>query len=409
MVGWHPLSRVGGRGLKILWVKTDFLHPTTRGGQIRTLETVKRLHQKHEVHYIAFEDLEQAEGPRRASEYSTKHYAIPHSAPEKSLTSPAFVGQLLAGWISPLPVAINRWRSVAMKREIEQLQRTEQFDAVVCDFLFPAPNIPDLSGAVIFQHNVEAMIWQRHAEQAGNFVKKAYFRLQAQRMAKFEGEACRKAKRVIAVSHADAEMMRSDYGVQDISAVPTGVDLNYFKHPGVGTVKAKADLVFVGSMDWMPNSEGIRWFVRDVFPLILKKRPGTTFAIVGRKPPADIDAMTNERIQVTGTVPDVRPYLWGGKVSVVPLRIGGGTRLKIYEAMAASVPVVSTKIGAEGLEIEDGASIAIANDAAAFAGRCVDLLNDPAACQRMARRALEIVGERYSWESVTTQFERLLG
>ena len=297
-----------------------------------------------------------------------------------------------------------------MKREIDRLHRAEHFDTIICDFLFPAPNIPDLSQAVIFQHNVEAMIWRRHVEHAGNIVKKAYFQLQAQRMAKYEGEACRKAKRVIAVSEADADIMRREYGVKNVSAVPTGVDVVYFKRPAqvVSDLKSTADLVFVGSMDWMPNSEGIRWFVREVFPLILKKRPQTTFAIVGRQPPPDIDAMTNERIKVTGTVPDVRPYLWGSKVSIVPLRIGGGTRLKIYEAMAASVPVVSTRVGAEGLEVEDGGNIAIADDAALFAGRCVDLLNDPATCAKMARRALEIVAERYSWDSVTAQFERLL-
>lgn len=395
--------------MKILWVKTDFLHPTTRGGQIRTLETVKRLHKKHVVHYIAFDDLEAPEGPRRAAEYSTAHWAIPHSTPEKKLTSPAFVAQLIAGVLSPLPVAINRWRSVAMKREIERLERTENYDAIVCDFLSAAPNIPDLSHAVLFQHNVEAVIWQRHVEHAGNVAKKLYFQLQAQRMAQYEGEACRKAKRVIAVSDSDAATMRAQYGVKDVQSVPTGVDLEYFKRPSSGPAPIKSDLVFVGSMDWMPNIEGIRWFVREVFPLIIKKRPDTTFNIVGRKPPADIDAMTNERIKVTGTVPDVRPYLWGSKVSIVPLRVGGGTRLKIYEAMAASVPVVSTKIGAEGLEIEDGRNIAIGDEPQAFADRCVELLNDSCACQRMAARALEIVSERYSWEVVTAQFERFFG
>ena len=394
--------------MKILWVKTDFLHPTTRGGQIRTLEMLKRLHRKHEVHYIAFDDQEQPEGPRRAAEYSSHHYAVPHTAPEKKLTSPAFLAQLLAGAISPLPVAINRWRSVAMRHEIERLQRTEQFDAIVCDFLFPAPNLPDLSQAILFQHNVEAMIWRRHVDRAGNPIKKIYFRRQAQRMAQYEGEACRKAKRVIAVSDADAETMRREYGLENVAAVPTGVDIDYFKRPEQPSKKVEAELVFVGSMDWMPNSEGIRWFVREVFPLILKKRPETSFAIVGRKPPADILALTGPRISVTGTVPDVRPYLWGSKVSIVPLRIGGGTRLKIYEAMAASVPCVSTRIGAEGLEIEDGGNIAIADDAVPFADRCVALLDDGAARERMARRALAIVAERYSWDSVTAQFEKLL-
>jgi glycosyltransferase involved in cell wall biosynthesis len=317
---------------------------------------------------------------------------------------------MIAGALSPLPVAINRWRSVAMKREIERLQRTEQYDAVVCDFLFPAPNIPDLSKAVLFQHNVEATLWRRQAEQASNFVKKLYFQAQAKRMAEFEAEACRKAKRVIAVTSADADTIRRDYGVSDVSSVPMGVDLAQFNNPGTpGPTGSKSDLVFVGSLDSAPNSEAVRWFIREAFPLILKKRPQTTCTIVGRKPPPEIDAMTNERVKVKGVVQDVRPYLWGSSVAIAPLRTSGGPLVKIYEAMAASVPVVSTKIGAEGFEIEDGQNIAIADDAAAFADRCVDLLNDPSTRQRMARRALELVSERYSWESVTAQFERLLG
>jgi glycosyltransferase involved in cell wall biosynthesis len=393
--------------MKILWVKTDFLHPTNRGGQIRTLETIKRLHRRHEVHYIAFEDPSLPEGPQRAREYCGKFFTVPHEVPEKKLTSPVFVSQLIAGALSPLPVAVIRWRSQAMRREIERIQNQFHYDAVVCDFLFPAPNIPDLSRAILFQHNVEAQIWRRHAEHAGNLPKRAFFQLQARRMEAYEQQVCRKVKRVIAVSAADARMMEQEYGIQNVPHVDTGVDTEFFQPPKA-SAERKADLVFLGSMDWMPNIEGMQWFVREILPLIHATRPETTVAIVGRKPAPEICALAGDRVHVTGTVPDVRPWLWGSKLSIVPLRIGGGTRLKIYESMAAGVPVVSTTVGAEGLEIHDGGNIAIADPPDAFARRCVELLDSPEARRAMAASASRIVADKYSWDSVTTQFERLL-
>jgi polysaccharide biosynthesis protein PslH len=410
--------------MKLLWVKTDFLHPTNRGGQIRTLETLKRLHKRHEVHYIAFDEAANPEGPRRALEYCSRFYGVSHAAPEKKFTSPAFLGQLLAGLVSPLPVAVNRWKSEEMTREIANLQARERFDAVVCDFLFPAANIPDLSKVILFQHNVEAQIWRRHVEQAKNPAKRLYFELQASRMEAFEREVCRKSRRVIAVSEADAEMMRRDYGVADVTAVPTGVDLDFFAGPSVSDEKnvpeQKADLVFLGSMDWMPNIEGIRWFVNEILPAIQKEVPVVKLAIVGRKPAPEVLALAGPNIEVTGTVADVRPWLRGSTISIVPLRVGGGTRLKIYESMAARVAVVSTTIGAEGLEVHplgaggavgaaaDCGNIAIADDPQAFAARCVQLLRNPVERVRMVEQAFAMVAEKYSWESVTRQFEALL-
>jgi len=147
--------------MKLLWVKADFLHPTDRGAQIRTLETLKRLHKRHEIHYVALNNGN-PEGVARSSEYCSRAYPIDHYVPEKNTV--AFAGQLLKGLVSPLPVAVGRYQSEKMKRQIENLSRQEKFDCVVCDFLFPTPNIPDLASCVLFQHNVEASIWQRHVE-----------------------------------------------------------------------------------------------------------------------------------------------------------------------------------------------------------------------------------------------------
>jgi glycosyltransferase involved in cell wall biosynthesis len=392
--------------MKILWVKSDFLHPTTKGGHIRTLETLKRLNRRHEIHYVALDLAEQPGGVERASEYCAKAYPIPHSVPARN--TPGFWLQLGAGQFSRLPLAVSRYRSDPMKRQIEALTRREKFDSIVCDFLFPAPNMPDLGAAVLFQHNVEALIWKRQAVLAPSPLHRLYFRGQYNRMRRYEGEVCRAVKSVIAVSDADAEMMRSLYGAPRVAAVPTGVDLDYFAPPGEPA--PAIDLVFVGSMDWMPNIDGIRWFADEILPIIRGARPDCSLTIAGRRPAPEVQRLAEKdpRIRVTGTVSDIRPYLWGSAVSIVPLRIGGGTRLKIYEAMAARIPVVSTTIGAEGLDIRNGEDIHIANSAAEFADRCLALLGDPAARTRMVNAAWEMLAARYSWEVVSRKFEELL-
>jgi glycosyltransferase involved in cell wall biosynthesis len=387
--------------MKMLWVKADFLHPTDRGGQIRTLEMLKRLHTRHEIHYVALNRGDAS----RALEYCSRAYPIEHRVPSKNTA--AFGGQLLKGLVSPLPVAVSRYRSEAMKRKIEALSEQEKFDHVVCDFLFPAPNMPDLGSCVLFQHNVEAVIWKRHAENASSPAHRWYFEMQARRMKAFEGEVCGTVKSVVAVSDLDADRMRKDYRPRRVDAISTGVDLDYFTP--THAVPRSSDLVFLGSMDWMPNIDGAEWFVRQVLPLIRKRKPECCVVFAGRNPTRAVLALADRdaRIRVTGTVPDVRPYLWGATVSIVPLRIGGGTRLKIFESMAAGVPVVSTTIGAEGLPVEPGTEILIADDPGCFAESCLKLMDDPLACARMAEAARVLVSSRFSWEAVSVEFERL--
>lgn len=391
--------------MKILWVKTDFLHPTTRGGQIRTLEMLRQLHRRHEVHYVGFEDPKYPEGVARSREYSTHAYPVAHEVvPRRSLR---FAGQLAAGIFSEIPVSGMRYRSEKMRAAIARLISEHQFDAKVCDFLFPAINIPDLSGWVLFQHNVETIIWERHAQTGRTPLHRAYFAGQARRMFEWERSVCRAASHVVTVSDVDEQIVRTRFGVSNTSRVATGVDVEYFERPLDSPFTH--DLVFVGSMDWMPNIDGIRWFIDEVLPRIRAKKPGCRLAIVGRNPPPAVMLATRDPlITVTGTVPDVRPYLWEAAVSIVPLRVGGGTRLKIFEAMAAGVPVVSTTIGAEGLPVRHGQTIRIADTAAHFAAECLDLLNDAAGRKSMADQALELVRTRFSWEQVTRRFEDTL-
>jgi glycosyltransferase involved in cell wall biosynthesis len=226
-------------------------------------------------------------------------------------------------------------------------------------------------------------------------------------MFNWEKTACTTAAHVIAVSALDEQIMRGRFGAPSISTVGTGVDLEYFAAPETRTVEF--DLTFVGSMDWMPNVDGIHWFLSEVFPIIVASKPDVRLAIVGRNPPPSVTgASDGRRVTITGTVPDVRPFLWGSSVSIVPLRVGGGTRLKIFEAMAAGTPVVATTIGAEGLPVEHGRSILIADTAQEFAAECLRLMNDSQEAKTVSATALELVRTGFSWERVTCDFEQVL-
>lgn len=391
--------------MKLLWAATNFLHPTTRGGQIRTLEMLRQLHRRHEVHYAALANPDEPEGVARAGEYSSRVFPFKFRPAQKR--SPRFALEVALGAFSKLPVAIGRWRCVEMTDRLGKLIREERYDAMVCDFLSTAINFPALEKAALFEHNVESVIWKRHAENARDPLRRIYFQLQERRMLDFEAAACRRAGHVIAVSEKDVATIGELFGVGS-TAVATGVDTDHFRPPD--SQQRPQGLVFVGSMDWMPNIDGIRWFAEEVLPLIRARRKDLPVTVVGRMPPPSVQALAaaDPYLKVTGTVPDVRPYLWGASVSIVPLRIGGGTRLKIYESMAAGVAVVSTTIGAEGLDVADGETIALADSAAEFARRSLDLVDDDEARRRMSAKALEVVRSRYSWERVSRDFEQIL-
>ncbi len=392
--------------MKILWVKIDFLHPTNRGGQIRSLETLRRLHRRHEVHYVAYHDPAHPESLQRANEYCSRAYPVPYEIPDRN--TPRFFLQLLRNLASPLPLAVGRYRTHVMQRQIGSLLAEGQFDASVCDFLSSAPNFPTLANTVLFQHNIETVIWRRHVRHAPTPLHRAYFQIQAKRMFNVEKQACKSARHVIAVSSGDASAMRDLFSLDHVTAVATGVDIDFFRPPAAAL--KTSDIVFLGAMDWLANIDGARYFASEILPRIRLRRPGTSVIFAGRAPAPEILTMAaaDPLLHVTGTVPDVRPYLWQSLLSIVPLRIGGGTRLKIYEAMAAGIPVVSTSIGAEGLDVTSGLNICLADSPDAFADNCLSLLEDADRRCAMANSALDLVTSRFSWDTVTSDFERVL-
>ena len=284
----------------------------------------------------------------------------------------------------------------------------ESFDLIICDFLQSAKHAIDITSCpkILFQHNVEAQVLERLARTSGG-PRAWYLRQQARRMRHFESVCGARFDGVIAVSQNDKQKFEQDYGWDRVYAIDTAVDVGFFR-PDDNVEEEEGSVLFVGSMDWIPNQDGVRYFLREIWPLVRDKRPAATFRVVGRNPPANLVRRSgNDGIEFTGTVPDVRPYLARAAVFVVPLLAGGGTRLKIYEAMAMRKAIVSTTVGAEGLPVSNGEHLLLEDTPANFAAAVIRLLDSTEERARLADSSNRLVVERFKSETVARQFDEI--
>lgn len=397
--------------MRILWLNAGLLLPLDKGGKLRTWHLMRHLAERHEITYLSFvepsasrADLDGMVAVCRDLE------TLPRTDPHKgtwrfSLDAARYL-------LDRAPYAVAKYRSTAYREKLSALLARRPFDVVVCDFLVPMVNLPARLPCplVLFTHNVEAEIWRRHADTAAGALRRRLLGGQWKRMARFERDALARADLVLAVSETDRETFARQYpGAlrHPVHVVQTGVDTSYFV-PAPGSA-ADPHLVFTGSMDWLPNEDGMTWFVREVLPIIRAAEPRTTLSIIGRAPTRAVQALGRDpAIEVTGRVDDVRPHMARGTLYVVPLRIGGGTRLKIFEAMAMGKAVVSTAVGAEGLPVTPGRDLLLADGADGFARAVLDLLRDRERRQQLERAARDLVVRHYDWSAVAHQLEDAL-
>jgi sugar transferase (PEP-CTERM/EpsH1 system associated) len=410
--------------MNILWVNAGLLLPLDKGGKLRTWHLMRHLAARHEITYLSFSDPTQTPADREGMRAVCTHLrTIPRTDPAKGTAR--FYLDAARYVIDSAPYAVAKYRSAAFADQLRQLLDERRFDAIVCDFLPPVVNLPERlpCPSILFTHNVEAEIWRRHAENARNPVARTLLAQQWRRMLRFEGEALSRFDLVLAVSDSDRQTFERLYpGALKAPAhvVQTGVDTTYFApadgpaetgpHGAIRTGSPpRAHLVFTGSMDWLPNEDGMLYFVREILPRIREAEPEVTLSIIGRAPTAAVKRLADEAgIEVTGRVDDVRPHIAAGSVYIVPLRIGGGTRLKIFEAMAMGKAVVSTTVGAEGLPVTTGQNVVIADEPAAFAQAVVHMIRDVEARRRIETEARRLVVERYDWSAVAHDLEDAL-
>jgi sugar transferase (PEP-CTERM/EpsH1 system associated) len=398
--------------VNILWLNAGLLLPLDKGGKLRTWHLMRHLAARHDITYLSFaEPFEREEHRAGMREVCRRLETVPRSDAAKGTLR--FYADAARYVVDPVPYAVAKYRSPAYASRVLELLATGRFDAVVCDFLPPVVNLPAVlpCPSILFTHNVEAEIWRRHAETAANPISRWLLTRQWQRMLRFERAALERFDLVLAVSEGDGDTFERLYpGAlrSPVHVVNTGVDTRYFA-PMPETPARRAHIAFTGSMDWLPNEDGMTWFVRDILPLIRRAEPEATLSIIGRSPTPAVRRLAEAGgVEVTGSVDDVRPHVAAGSVYIVPLRIGGGTRLKIFEAMGMGKAVVSTTIGAEGLPVTNGSDIVLADEPAAFAASVVGLMRDGDRRRRMEIAARRLVVERYDWSAVAQDFENAL-
>ena len=389
----------------ILWVKIGGLWPLHTGGRLRSFHIVSELSQRHRVTLLTTHGS--GDDPRTLAEQlpqCERVVSFPHRSPK--LGSARFTRALMRSWLSALPVDLWKWRVPALRAEVDRLVGACAVDLCVADFLFAVPNVPLTSvvPVILFAHNVEHMIWKRLAAIETRTWRRALLEVEWRKLRRYERRACTRARLVLSVSDVDRTLLATEAPGARIRSIPTGVDASYFVPNCVPETPAR--LVFTGSMDWYPNEDAVEFFIDEVLPVIRREMPEVGLTVVGQNPSSRLrTAGEKAGVRITGTVEDVWPWVAEAAVFVVPLRVGGGTRLKIFEGLAMGKAVVSTTVGVEGLPLVDGTHFLRADTPADFARAVVSLLQDPHRRKALGAAGRRLVEERYSWARVASEFE----
>jgi glycosyltransferase involved in cell wall biosynthesis len=393
--------------LRILWAKANKILPVHSGGDIRSYNIVRQLAAQHDLTFFSYHD-----GARDTAYEKTLQEHFPGAVcicTGKRHNTPLRRGlDYVSRFPRQAPYAVSRFASSAVESQLKRWFAEQAFDVAVCDFLDAAVNFPrELNiPTVLFQHNVESEIWRRHATNGSSGLRKLVYGVEFSRMQRYEQQMVRRFHHVIAVSEHDKKLMSAWVDSARLSVVPTGVDTEQFR-PSPTPGREEALVVFVGAMDWEPNVDAVEYFCREIWPGVQARVPHARFRIVGRNPGDKVQRLASNSVEVTGRVPSVVNHLREAAVVVVPLRIGGGTRLKIYEAMAAGKAVVSTSVGAEGLDVHQGQDILLADTADHFVESVVTLLQNEEVRVRLGEAAADLAAKQ-GWPRIGAKFGQIL-
>ena len=394
--------------LKILFLSERFLFPMDTGGKIRTGKILEHLNKRFSITIVS-----NVESPKddpyvpEMQKLCDRFVAVPRTEPQRYTLR--FYWEIFKKQFSIYPVTMLNDFSLELEKAVLNELRANKYDLAICDFMQSTLNFRNVRNIprILFQHNVEATISQRHLQRSRNPISKLFWWLQYRKMYYHEKTQCRLFDTVIAVSDADLHRMEQWYELSNVKTIPTGVDTDFYSMNG--KTEMGKQIVFVGGMDWLPNNDAMYYFLERIFPIIQKEEPDVTFTIVGRNPSTQFKrfAQSYSNVKVTGWVEDTRPYISDSAVFLVPIRIGGGTRMKIYEGMAMGKAIVSTTIGAEGLPLQHAEHIFLVDDERDFANQVVTLLRDEKLRKQIGKQARQYVYDNFRWEKVADVFAKI--
>jgi sugar transferase (PEP-CTERM/EpsH1 system associated) len=412
--------------MNILFISATVPYPATDGGRIRVLNLLKRISRNNNVTFLALETLpKDREGVEYLRNGGIETYLI-EPTPKTSMLS---LGLIVRATLHKRPLTVEKYYVPAMESTIKQLTQSRMFDVIHFEMLhagqylqaLPNPEVavsrsPERSEGKAKQsrvptllslQNIDSSIWRRLAQQTDNPLKKLAFWMQYRSFRRYERLMAGKFTACACVSEEDKNLLTDLCPGIFIEVIPNGVDVESYKPDH--SLTEESTIVYTGSMDWLPNEDAVLYFQEQIFPLIKAQIPNVKFCIVGQNPTERVKQLRSDSVIVTGMVDDVKPYIAKASVYVVPLRIGGGTRLKILEALAMEKAVVSTTIGCEGLQLTLNKDILIADEPENFARLVIQLAQDEKFRQRLGKSGRRQVEEKYDWRSIGKQLNELYG
>lgn len=398
------------RPLHVAVVDEELPYPMTSGKRLRTLNLLLRLARRHRITYLCHRNSDADEARRAAAylqEQGIETVVVDRAVPPKS--GPLFYARLALNLLSPLPYSVASHTSPALRQALHEHAARNRVDVWHCEWTPYCEVLRDLPAdrRVVVAHNVESLIWQRYHETEANPLKRWFIGKQWRKFEQFERRAYSTSATTVAVSPEDAQRIRREFDGRAVHVVDNGVDTAFFR-PDEG-LRETNRILFLGSLDWRPNLDGVALLLDRVFPAVRAAMPNARLDLVGRNPPTWLREKTANYpgVELHGSVADVRPYLTRAGVMAVPLRIGGGSRLKILEALSCAVPVTSTRIGAEGLCLEADRHLTVVEGIDEMADALIHALQHPDAMTEQAHRGRDVVLQRYDWSRLADELERV--
>jgi polysaccharide biosynthesis protein PslH len=405
------------RSLRVAVLDEELPFPLSSGKRIRTFNLLSRLAERHRLTILCHRNADAGEMPEAEAAFrrlGIDTVVVPRTVPSKS--GPGFYARLAGNLLSPLPYSVETHTSPELIAAVQQYAESTPIDLWHCEW---TPYAQVLRKAfrgrlrrtpwVVMAHNVESLIWKRYTETEENRVRRWYVRRQWQKFERFERWAFAHANWTVAVSEPDADLIRNQMnGSEQTEVVDNGVDTKYFR-PHRDVERDPYKVAFIGSLDWRPNQDAVKLLFDEIYPKLKQAEPRATVSIIGRNPPDWMQdyAKQNPGIRVFGNVPDVRPHLATCAMTVVPLRIGGGSRLKILESLSTGTPVVSTAVGAEGLRLVSGTHLSVTPNETGMADAILKVMRDPEAAADQADEGRRLVLREYDWAPLALKLDEV--
>jgi glycosyltransferase involved in cell wall biosynthesis len=384
--------------VNVLMLTQVLPYPPDSGPKIKTYNVAKYLAQRHRVTLVSFVRGDQSEHVRHLERYCQAVYTVPM---ERGAIRDAW--HMGLSFLTRQPFMMLRDDRKAMRNLVDRLSARHHFDVAHADQLNMGQYAERVPGAfkVLDAHNALWLLYKRLWETMSPGPRKWLLGRDWRLLKSYEGRLVREFEAVLAVSHEDSAALQEAAGQpMDIVVIPIAIDIDE-----VTIVKREAEpnhILHIGTMYWPPNIDAVNWFVRQVHPIIRQQRPDVQFDVVGARPPTELLALNNAGlgINVTGYVEDPTPYQRQTAVMVVPLLAGGGMRVKILNALASGIPIVSTTLGCEGIAVTPGKDILIGDTPEEFATAVLSLLNDGNLAKQVADQGRRTVVEKYDYRMV---------